>query len=66
MTGRGDSYPFLIIPIPGWYTHLKEAPMHILRLLERRFPKHKGSITAALFVLSLSLLLLGIGLKFLQ
>jgi hypothetical protein len=39
--------------------------MHIVKLLERRFPKHKGSITAALFVASLSLLLLGIGLMFL-
>ena len=36
--------------------------MHIVKLLERRFPKHKGSIPATLFVLSLSLLLLGIGL----
>ena len=40
--------------------------MHIVKLLERRFPKHKGSITATMFVLSLSLLLLGLGLMFLQ
>ena len=40
--------------------------MHIVRLLERRFPKYKGSIPAVLLVLSLSLLLLGLGLMFLQ
>jgi hypothetical protein len=40
--------------------------MQLIKLLERRFPQHKGSITAALFGLSLSLLLLGIGLMFLQ
>jgi len=40
--------------------------MHIVKLLERRFPKHKGSITAVLMFLSLSLLLLGVGLMFLQ
>ena len=40
--------------------------MHLIKLLERRFPKHKGSITATMFVLSLSLLLLGLGLMFLQ
>jgi hypothetical protein len=40
--------------------------MHILKLLERRFPKHKASITAVMLLLSLSLLLLGIGLMFLQ
>ncbi len=40
--------------------------MHILKLLERRFPKHKGSITVVMLLLSLSLLLLGIGLMFFQ
>ena len=40
--------------------------MHIVKLLERRFPKHKGNITAILMFLSLSLLLLGVGLMFLQ
>ena len=40
--------------------------MHIVKLLERRFPKHKRSITGILFTLSLSLLLLGLGLMFLQ
>ncbi len=40
--------------------------MHIVKLLERRFPKHKGSITAVLLALSISLLLLGLGLMFLQ
>ena len=34
--------------------------MHIVKLLERRFPKHKGSITAVLLFLSISLLLLGL------
>jgi hypothetical protein len=40
--------------------------MHIVKLLERRFPKHKRSFTSTLLVLSLSLLLLGIGLMLLQ
>ena len=40
--------------------------MHIVKLLERRFPKHKGSIPAVLMFLSLSLLLLGVGLMLLQ
>jgi hypothetical protein len=40
--------------------------MQIIKLLERRFPKHKGSITTVLLVLSLSLLLLGLGLMFIQ
>jgi hypothetical protein len=40
--------------------------MHIIKLLERRFPKHKGSITSILLLLSISLLLLGLGLMFLQ
>jgi hypothetical protein len=40
--------------------------MHIVKLIERRFPKHKGSITAVLVFLSISLLLLGLGLMFIQ
>jgi hypothetical protein len=40
--------------------------MHIVKLLERRFPKQKGSITAVLLLLSFSLLLVGLGLMFLQ
>lgn len=40
--------------------------MHIVKLLERRFPKHKGNITVALVLLSLSLVLVGLGFMFLQ
>ncbi len=40
--------------------------MHIVKLIERRFPNRKGSITTTLVVLSASLLLLGLGLMFLQ
>ena len=40
--------------------------MHIVKLLERRFPKQKGSITGLLVLLSISLLLLGVGLLLLQ
>lgn len=40
--------------------------MHIVKLLERRFPKHKGSIITVLMLISLSLLLLGLGLMFIQ
>jgi hypothetical protein len=40
--------------------------MHIVKLLERRFPKHKGSITAILMLISLSLLLLGLGLMYIK
>jgi len=36
--------------------------MHIVKLLERRFPKRKGSVIAVLLFLSFSLLLLGVGL----
>lgn len=36
--------------------------MHIVKLLERRFPKHKARILPVLLLLSLSLLLLGAGL----
>ena len=40
--------------------------MHIVKLLERRFPKQQGSIIGLLVLLSISLLLLGVGLLFLQ
>jgi hypothetical protein len=40
--------------------------MHIVKLLERRFPKQKGRITRLLVLLSMSLLLLGVGLLLLQ
>jgi hypothetical protein len=40
--------------------------MHIVKLLERRFPKQKGSVITILLFLSLSLLLLGLGVMFLQ
>jgi hypothetical protein len=40
--------------------------MHIVKLLERRFPKHKRSSTGVLLALSLSLLLLGLGLMLIQ
>lgn len=66
MTDPGDSHLFLIILVYGWYTPLKEISMHIVRLLERRFPSHKRSISVILIVVSLSLLLLGIGLMFVQ
>jgi hypothetical protein len=35
--------------------------MHIVKLLEHRFPKHKPKIIAALLFLSTSLILLGLG-----
>lgn len=40
--------------------------MHIVKLLERRFPKQKGSIVGVSLRLFLSLLLLGLGLMFLH
>lgn len=40
--------------------------MHIVKLIERRFPKHKAIITAVIVFLSVSLLLLGLGLMFMQ
>jgi hypothetical protein len=40
--------------------------MHIVKLIERRFPHHKTGITAVLLVLSLSLLLLGVGVMLLR
>lgn len=40
--------------------------MHIVKLVERRFPKYKGSIIVILVLLSLSMLGLGIGLMFIQ
>jgi hypothetical protein len=40
--------------------------MHIIKLIERRFPNRKAGITARLLFLSLSLLLLGLGLALIQ
>ena len=40
--------------------------MHLIKLLERRFPNHKASITAVLVVLSVSVLVLGLGLMFIR
>lgn len=40
--------------------------MHIVKLLERRFPKQKGSITSLLTILALSALVLGLVLMFLR
>ena len=40
--------------------------MHIVKLIERRFPSHKASITITLVLLSASLLVLGIGLMFIR
>ena len=40
--------------------------MQIVKLLGRRFPKHRRSIIAVLLLLALSFLLLGLGLMFAQ
>jgi hypothetical protein len=40
--------------------------MHIVKLLEKRFPKQKGSIIPVMTLLSLSLLLLGLGLMMMR
>jgi hypothetical protein len=40
--------------------------MHIVKLLERRFPERKGKIVPVMLILSMSLLLLGIGLLLIQ
>ena len=40
--------------------------MHLIKLLERRFPNHKAGITAVLVVLSVSVLVLGLGLMFIR
>ena len=40
--------------------------MHIVRLIERRFPNRKGSIISILVLLFASLLLLGLGLIFIR
>jgi hypothetical protein len=40
--------------------------MHIVKLIERRFPKHKTRITAVLLFLSFSVLLLGVGLMLIR
>jgi hypothetical protein len=36
--------------------------MHLIKLIERRFPNRKASVTGVLVLVSTSLLLLGIGL----
>ena len=43
-----------------------EVSMHIVKLIERHFPNPKTSITARLLFLSLSLLVLGLGLLLIQ
>ena len=40
--------------------------MHIVKLIERHFPKQKSSIIATLTLLSVSLLILGLGLMLIQ
>jgi hypothetical protein len=40
--------------------------MHIVKLIERRFPKRKTNIISVMILLSISLLLLGVGLMFVQ
>lgn len=35
--------------------------MHIVKLIERRFPRRKTGITAVSIIMSLSLLLIGVG-----
>ena len=40
--------------------------MHLVKLIERRFPNRKASLTTTLVFLSASLLLLGIGLMLIQ
>jgi hypothetical protein len=40
--------------------------MQLVKFLQRRFPKQKGSIRIVVMLLSCGLLLLGVGLMFLQ
>ncbi|HSK88043.1 MAG TPA: hypothetical protein VK880_06800 [Anaerolineales bacterium] len=40
--------------------------MHIVKLIERRFPERKGKIVPVMAFISISLLLLGLGLMLLQ
>jgi hypothetical protein len=40
--------------------------MHLIKLIERRFPNHKAGITVRLVVLSLSFLVLGLVLLFIR
>ena len=40
--------------------------MHLVKLIERRFPNRKASVTATLLLLSTSLLLLGVGLMLIR
>jgi hypothetical protein len=40
--------------------------MHIVKLIERRFPRHRTGIAAVSLLLSLSLLLIGVGVLLLR
>jgi len=40
--------------------------MHIVKLIERRFPERKVRVVPLMVFLSVSLLLLGLGLMFIQ
>ncbi len=40
--------------------------MHIVKLIERRFPERKAKIVPVMLFVSISLLLLGVGLMFIQ
>jgi hypothetical protein len=40
--------------------------MHIVKLIERRFPERKGKIVPVMAFISISLLLLGIGLMLIR
>jgi hypothetical protein len=40
--------------------------MHLVKLIERRFPNRKGGILGILVFLSISLLVLGLGLLLMQ
>jgi uncharacterized membrane protein YqjE len=40
--------------------------MHIVKLIERRFPERKAKIVSVMLFVSISLLLLGLGLMFVQ
>ena len=68
MTGGWDSHLLLINPIPDGYTcpNKSRYSMHIVKLIERRFPKQKGNIASILWLIALVLLLLGLRLMFLR
>lgn len=40
--------------------------MHIVKLIERRFPERKAKIVPIMLFISVSLLLLGLGLMFIR